>query len=106
MDKHDMTSLSNLLYAELLIGAIVLKFPTEVTIADIQETSFGRKFSDKYIFKLMQDLIAYGIVSPKIRAESTLLFSITEFGVYYFDALSKENPDIEQLLAKIGSKLA
>ena len=106
MDKHDMISLSNLLYAELLIGAIVLKSPADITIADIQATSFCRKFSDKYIFKLIQDLIAYGIVSPKIRAESPLLFSITEFGDYYFDALSKENPDIKQLLTKIGSELA
>ena len=106
MDKHDMTFLSNLLYAQLLIGAIVLKSPAGVTIADIQDTSYCRKFSDKYIFRLMQDLIAYGIVFPKIRVESALLFSITEFGVYYFDALSKENPDIRQLLDKIGSELA
>ena len=105
MDKHDMTSLSNLLYAELLIGTIVLKAPTDVTIAEIQAISFCRKFSEKYIFKLLQDLIAYGIVSPKLQAESPLRFSITEFGVYYFDALSKDNPDIKQLLAKIGSEL-
>ena len=100
-----MTSFSNLLYAELLVGAIILKAPGSISTAQIQATSFCKKFSDEYIFKLIQELIAYGIVSPKIQAESSLTFSITEFGVYYFNELSKENSDIKRLLAQIGSEL-
>ena len=99
-----MTSVSNILYAELIVGAIIFNADTEVSIPDIQSISFCKKYTVEYIQRIIKELVGYGIIAPKMNHQ-VITFFITEFGKYYFAQLSKENSDIQQMVSQIGSEL-
>ena len=94
-----------MLFAELLIGAILYKSSSELTVPAIKKISVCKKYSEEHIGKILNDLISYGLVLPRIRGTAGFTYSITEFGLYYYDKLSKENSDINAMMIQIGGEL-
>lgn len=105
MDKRDLNASSNMLFAELLIGAIFYNSSSELTVPAIKLISVCRMYSEEYIVKIINDLISYGLVIPRIRGTAGFTYSITEFGLYYYDKLSEENRDINAMMIQIGEEL-
>lgn len=101
MDKHNLNALSNMLFAELLIGAIFYKLSSELTVLAIKKYSACRMYSEEYIVKIINDLISYGLIIPHIRSTTGFTYSITKFGLYYYDKLSNENSDINAMMIQI-----
>ena len=101
MDKNDMNMLSNMLFAELLIGTILYKSSSELTISDIKKNPSCETYSEEYIAQIVNDLISYGIVFPRIKDAAQIVYSITDFGKYYFERLSEENKDIEAMIVQL-----
>ena len=105
MDKRDLNIPSNMLFAELLIGAILYKSPSESTVSAIKNFSVCGMYSEEYISQIINDLISYGLVVPHIRPTAGFTFSITEFGLYYYSKLSEENSDINAMMTQIEGEL-
>ena len=78
-----MTSVSNILYAELIVGAIIFNADTEVSIPDIQSISFCKKYTVEYIQRIIKELVGYGIIAPKMNHQ-VITFFITEFGIVIY----------------------
>lgn len=104
MDKQEIMALSNMLYAELCIGAVLYKSQSSMTIPQIKSNEHLSKYSEQYIHGLLKDLISRGIVETQINTESIFVFSITEFGKYYYKELLKSDSSYPALL-KIGGDL-
>lgn len=94
-----------MLFAELLIGAIFYKSSSELTVSEIKKSSVCRMYSEENIVKIINDLISCGLIIPHIRSTVGLTYSITEFGLYYYDKLSDENSDINAMMIQIGGEL-
>lgn len=101
MDKKNLSALSNMLFDELLIGAIFYRSSSEVTTAALKSTPVCSMFSETYIDQIINDLISYGLVVPHFNRTANLSFSITDFGSYYFKKLSEENKDFNAVIAEI-----
>lgn len=100
-----MNSLTNMLFAELLVGAILFKSSDWLTISAIKSISACNSYPDEYINQIIKDLIAYGLVAPHFHGATKFAFHITDFGKYYYNKLAKENSDIGQLIERIGGEL-
>lgn len=94
-----------MLFAELLIGAILYKSSSELTVSAINNISVCKMYSEEYINQIINDLISYGLVIPHIRGTAGFTFSITEFGLFYYSKLSEENSDINAMIIQIGGEL-
>ena len=105
MDKRDLDLSSNMLYAELLIGVILYKSSSELTVPAIKNIPVCRMYSEEYINKIISDLISYGLIIPHICSTAGFAYSITEFGVYYYNKLSEENSDINAMMIQIEGEL-
>lgn len=96
---------TDFLFAELLIGAILLKQNDSVTIEQIAALPMCSSFSQSYIANALRELIACGIVTCTLQKKKTLSYALTEFGRYYYKELCNANINIEQLLNQIGSEI-
>ena len=105
MDKRNLDSSANMLFAELLIGAILYKSSSELTVSAINNTSVCKMYSEEYINQIINDLISYGLVIPHIHGTDESTFSITEFGLFYYGKLCEENSDINAMIIQIGGEL-
>lgn len=94
-----------MLFAELLIGAIFYKSSLELTVSEIKKSSVCRMYPEENIVKIINDLISCGLIIPHIRSSAGFTYSITEFGLYYYDKLSDENSDINAMMIQIGGEL-
>lgn len=105
MDKKNLNTLSNMLFDELLIGAMLYKSSSELTTEILRNTPMCRMFSETYINQIINDLISYGLVVPHFNGTASFSFSMTDFGAYYFKKLSEENVDFSATITQIGGEL-
>lgn len=94
-----------MLFDELLIGAVLYKSSSELTTATLKGFPMCKMFSETYINQIINDLISYGLVSPHFTGTAKFSFSMTDFGRYYFEKLSKENVDFNTIITQIGGEL-
>ena len=104
MDKKSLSTLSNMLFDELLIGAVLYKTSSELTIANLKSTPMCKMFSETYINQILNDLIAHGLVLPHFTGTANFSFSMTDFGRYYFKKLSEENADFSSIVRQLGGE--
>ncbi len=105
MDEYNMNALSNMLFAELLVGIIFRLSSSALATLDIKNMPLCNKYSEEYLNQIVKDLIAYGLVVPHICGTTHFTFSITDFGKYYYDRLAQENSDISALLIWMRGEL-
>ena len=105
MDKRNLNTLSNMLFDELLIGAALYTASSELTVSALKVNPICGMFPEEYILQIINDLISYGLVSPHFTGTSKFSFSMTDFGRYYFEKLSKENVDFNTIITQIGGEL-
>lgn len=105
MDKMNLSTLSNMLFDELLIGAALYTSSSELTVSALKDTPICGMFPEEYIVQIINDLVSYGLVVPRFNGTANFSFSITDFGTYYFKKLSEENVDFNTIITQIGGEL-
>ena len=105
MDKMNLSTLSNMLFDELLIGAALYTASSELTVSALKDTPICGMFPEEYIIQIINDLVSYGLVVPRFNGTANFSFSITDFGTYYFKKLSEENVDFNTIITQIGGEL-
>ena len=87
MDKNTLTHISQILYAEIEIGTIILQSQQGLSVSDLKKQIPNKKYSEIDLSYIIKNLVSYGIVSPAFNSNATISYCITDFGKYYFDKL-------------------
>lgn len=89
MDKSEANVIYNILYAELFIGRLLLKYPNGLSIPSINNLVMDF-YSESEVVTVIRNLVSYGLVTPVFNGKADFSYCITDFGVYYFNMLSTQ----------------
>lgn len=94
MDKQEIKKIQHSLSIELAILILLFENKKDLTVFDITNKIKAIKSTDNNIEKALENLVAYGIVTVNFHKNQKILYSISEFGEYFYEKLFPNNKHV------------